>query len=137
MNKMRELTRCPNCNRVLVGHEAVHAVRGQLYCSEACAIEDIMNDYIMNAKELAKEDYASMAEIVSVEDVLKEDMQTVEITVTCNKHIRLPADLTEEQACEEAKHLYNEGLVVVEPDDCDTYTVACTLVDRENSVQEG
>lgn len=133
---MKELTRCPRCNRVLVSHEEVHAVKGQLYCSETCAILDITDDYIQNAKEMAKEDYASMAEIVRVEDVLKEDLQTVEVTVMCKKRISLPASLSKEEAIIEARQLYDDGLVVVETDDCDEFTVVCTLVDRDNSEQE-
>lgn len=135
MCEMKELTRCPRCNRILVSHDEVHAVRGQLYCSETCAILDITDDYIQNAKELAKEDYASLAEIVSVKDVLKEELQTVELTVTCKKRIHLPANLSKEDALIEARQLYDDGLVVAEPDDCDEFTVTCALVDRDNSAQ--
>lgn len=136
MNKMKELTRCPRCNKVLISHEEIHAVKGQLYCSETCAVLDITDDYIRNAKELAREDYASMAEVVRAEDVLKEDLQIVEITVTCTKRVHLPADLTKEAALIEARQLYDDGLVVVDIDDCDEVHVICKLVEKENSLQE-
>lgn len=134
MSKMKELTRCPRCNKILVSHEEIHAIKGDLYCSKNCAVLSIMDDYILNAKELALEDYDSMAEIVGSADVLQEDLQTVEIKVVCTKRINLPANLTKEEACHEARRLHDEGLVVVEPDDCEEIEVLYTLVEEENSV---
>lgn len=136
---MKALTLCKKCQRPLVAHEEIHAVKGQLYCSKSCAVYDIMDEYIMNAHELATEDYASMAEIVRAEDVLSEDLQTVEVIVTCRKYIKLPADLTEEKAIREARQLYDDGLVVAEPGDCDEILVVCKLVKEDNSkhVMEG
>lgn len=130
---MKELTRCMMCGRVLVGQEEVHAVKGSLYCSKACAIDDLTNDYITNAKELAAEEYNSLAEIVRTEDVLSEDLQEVEITVVCKKVIKLPADLSAEDALNEAEKLYKEGLVVIDQYDCDNVEVTYELVTKENS----
>ena len=131
---MKELTKCPNCGRPLVSHEQVHAVSGGLYCSKSCAINYIMNDYLMNAKEMAIETYNAEAEIVSTEDILKEDLQEVAITVTCTKIVRLPVTLSEQEAIDTIMSMYHEGLLVVEADDCDTVDARCTLVSNENSV---
>ena len=68
------MTRCQCCNKPLKDFDMVHAVMGALYCSHACAIEDITNDIIMNAKEDAKEAYASCAEIVAPRDILANEM---------------------------------------------------------------
>ena len=133
---MKELNKCARCGRVLVGQEEVHAIRGSLYCSKNCAVQDIMDDYLMNAKEMAIEEYDNEAEVVRTEDVLAEDLQTVEIVVTCKKRIKLPADLTKAEALAQAAQLYAEGLVAAEPGDCDDYTIEYTLVSEDNSVNE-
>jgi len=133
MSQMKELTRCPRCNRMLVGQEEVHAYRGQLYCSKNCAVQDITDDYIQNAKEMAIEAYDSEAEIVSATDVLKEDLLAIKITVSCTRIINVPANLPKDEAIKEAAQLYNDGLVPVEPDDCDDMSVTYELVKEENS----
>lgn len=92
-----------------------------------------MAEITLNAKEAAIEEYDSKAEIVSIHDVLAEDLQTVEITVVCKKHIKLPKNLAEAEALIEARQLYDDGLVGVEPDDCDEVTIKCELVKDENS----
>lgn len=130
---MSELNLCPRCKTPLVHHEEVHSVKGQLYCSRKCAIDDIMDDYIMNAKEIAIDVYDSEAEVVSIHDVLAEDLQTVEIVVLCMKRVQLPKNLTEQEALIEARQLYDDGLVAVEIDDCDEVIVRCELVKDENS----
>ena len=128
-----ELTRCPVCKRILVGQDIVHAVEGNLYCSRNCAVQYLMDDYIQNAKEMAIEAYNDGAEIVAVEDILSEEMQEVKITVTCTKVIRLPKNLSAEQAIETATQLYNDGTVVAEPDDCDKSNITYELVSNKNS----
>lgn len=130
---MSELNLCPRCKTPLVHHEEVHSVKGQLYCSRRCAIDDIMDDYIMNAKELAIEAYDSEAEVVSIHDVLAEDLQTVEIVVACMKRIQLPKNMSESEALTVARELYEAGQVVVEVDDCDDVIVRCELVKNDNS----
>lgn len=133
---MKELNKCARCGRLLISQEEVHAINGALYCSKNCAVQDIMDDYIANAKALAIEAYDSEAEVVRTEDVLAEDLQTVEIVVTCKKHIKLPANLNEAEALAEAAKLYIDGLVSAEVDDCDDCTIEYTLVSKGNSVNE-
>lgn len=92
-----------------------------------------MDEIILNAKEAAIEKYDANAEVVSTQDVLAEDLQTVEIVVMCMKRIKLPKNLAEADAIIEARQLYDDGLVAVEPDDCDEVIVRCELVKDENS----
>ena len=134
---MENLTVCPYCKTPLVHHEEVHAVNGKLYCCKECAVQDMTNDILINAKEMALEDYASNAEIVSTHDVLGEDLQTVEIVVMCMKRIKLPRNLSEQEAIDEATRLYTDGLVAVEPDDCDEVVFRCELVKDNSEHQEG
>lgn len=128
-----ELTPCTRCKRPLVGQEEIHAVRGSLYCSKTCAVADIMEDYLMNAKEMAIEAYNDEAEIVRTEDVLGEDLQEVKITMTLTKVIKLPKDLSEAEAVSEACSLYNQGLVILDVDDCDESNIVYELVKNDNS----
>lgn len=130
---MSELNLCPRCKTPLVHHEEVHALHGELFCSKSCAVLHTMDDIILNAKEAAIEDYDSNAEVVAAKDVLGEDLQTVEIIVTCTKRILLPKSLSEEEARHEARRLHDDGFVVVEPDDCEEITVTYELVKDENS----
>lgn len=130
---MKNLNLCPRCKVPLVSHEEVHAINGELYCSKRCAVASIMDEILLNAKEMAIEEYDSKAEVVSVHDVLGEDLQTVEVVVACMKRIKLPKNLAEAEAIAEAKSLYDSGLVVVEPDDCDEVIITCELVKDENS----
>lgn len=68
------MTLCGHCQKPLKDFDEVHAVHGILYCSRECAIADITNDIIMNAKEAAIEAYACGAEIVATEEILKDEM---------------------------------------------------------------
>lgn len=133
---MKELTLCPRCRRPLVGQEEVHAVRGVLYCSRECAIQDITEDYIMNAKAMAIEDYDSEGEVVATHEVLKAELQQVRVTLTITKVINLPADLTEADAVGEACSLVNRGLVTLDVDDCDDSSFTYELVKKNNSKYE-
>lgn len=130
---MSQLNLCPRCKTPLVHHEEVHALHGELFCSKNCAVLHTMDDIILNAKEAAIEDYESNAEVVSIHDVLKEDLQTIEVVVMCMKRVHLPKNLSEAEAIAEATKLYKEGLVAVEPDDCDETIFKCELVRDENS----
>ena len=133
---MNQLNLCPHCKTPLVHHEEVHALNGELYCSKACAVAHITDDIILNAKEAAIEEYDSKAEIVSAHDVLSEDLQTVEVVVMCMKRVKFPKNLTEKQVLLEARNLFDEGLLAVEPDDCDDMIVKCELVKEENSTHD-
>lgn len=73
------MTVCEHCKKPLAELEEVHAYRGSLYCSKECTIKDIMNDYIMNAKELAIEDYVCCAEIVATSDILADEIDTEDV----------------------------------------------------------
>lgn len=131
---MKELTKCLNCGNPLVSHEEVHAVRGGLYCSKSCSIEDIKKDIVTTASEHAAEIYDDEAEVVLAKDILSEDLQDIKITVTCTKTVKMPRNLTAEQAISEVTQMYKEGLIVVEPGyECDSYEVKCELVINENS----
>lgn len=68
------MTLCGNCHKPLKDFAEVHAVSGILYCTRECAIEDITNDIIMNAKEAALEAYASCAEVVATVEILADEM---------------------------------------------------------------
>lgn len=71
------MTLCGHCHKPLIGFAEVHAVKGILYCSRECAIDDINNDIIMNAKEAAIEEYACCAEIVATTEVLKDELRAL------------------------------------------------------------
>lgn len=60
---------CAHCNKNLALLDEIHTVDGQLFCSKECAIEYLMNDIIMNAKESAIEAYGDTAEVVSPVDI--------------------------------------------------------------------
>lgn len=130
---MKRLNLCPQCKTPLVHHEEIHALNGELYCSKNCAVLHTMDDIILNAREAAIEEYDSNAEVVSSRDVLGEDLQTIEITVCCMKRIWVPKNLTEAEAIAEAKKLYQDSRVAVEPDDCTESVVTYELVRDENS----
>lgn len=68
------MTLCGHCQKPLREFDEVHAVQGILYCSRECAIDDITNDIIMNAKEAAIEAYACEAEVVATTEILKDEM---------------------------------------------------------------
>ena len=68
MTKDRD-TKCMHCNKELVSVPEIVSARGSLYCSKDCAVQDITNDIIMNAKEAAIEEYDSCAEIVTPTDI--------------------------------------------------------------------
>jgi hypothetical protein len=92
-----------------------------------------MDDIILNVKAMAIESYESNAEVVSIHDVLKEDLQTVEIVVSCMTRVCLPKNMSEAEAIAEATKMYKDGLVLVEPDECDEMIFKCELVKEENS----
>lgn len=136
------MNKCPRCGSILVAHETAQAVGGKIYCSRDCAVRDIADTllhYTMAGKshneatEVAKEYFDECAETVLTEDVLAEDLQEVQIAVTYYKTIKLPKCMSEAKAKEVAEKLWNDGLVLVEPDDCDDVSIECELVKRHNS----
>lgn len=124
---------CARCGSTLIDHEEIHVIDGKLYCSKDCAVQDITDDYTMNAKEMALEAYASEAEVVSAEDILGEDMRTVRIIVSHMKQIKVPKNLTDREALAEATKRYNDGTVFVDQDNCDETVLVCELVKKHNS----
>lgn len=131
-----KLTCCPMCNSVLVEHPQAHALDGQLFCSRKCAIQYLTAKYIQNAKEMAIEAYDSNAEVVSTEDILGEDMYEVKVTLTCTTVFKMPKSLTEQEAITTVTNLYKEGLIEVQPDECDETVFKCELVKDNNSAQQ-
>lgn len=136
------MNKCPACGTVLVSHETAHALNGKLFCSRSCAIKDAALNMPLykeghcthnQATEWAKDAYDARAEVVRTEDVLSEDLQSVQIAVTCYKTIKLPKCYTESKALEVAEKLWNDGLVVAEIDDCDDISFTCALVKDNNS----
>lgn len=139
------MNKCPVCGAILVSHESAHAFDGKLFCSRSCAIKHYVencdayiNGFISHDKatECAKLAYDARAEVVSTEDVLAEDLQTVQIAVTCFKTIKLPKCLSEEKALAVAEKLWKDGIVVAEIDDCDEVVFECMLVKDYNSKHE-
>lgn len=72
-----KLTCCAKCHRLLAQFKEVHAVSGQLYCSKDCAVKDIADDYIMNAKEMALEAYACEAEVIATADIMADEISAL------------------------------------------------------------
>ena len=74
-----------------------------------------------------------VAETISTEEVLAEDLQEVQIAVTYFKTIKVPKCLTEAKAMEVTKKMWNDGIITAEPGDCDDVRFECELVNRDNS----
>lgn len=136
------MNKCPRCGSVLVAHETAHAVDGKLWCSRDCAIRDLTGKFLQDAStvkryneahQIACDYYDERAEVVDTETVLAEDLQEVQIAVTCFKTIKLPKCLSEDKAKEVAEKLWNDGIVVAEPGDCDDVRFECELVRKCNS----
>ena len=133
---MKELNKCPRCGSVLISHETVHALNGELYCSRNCAIRDTAEILMKNSEgithntaiEAAKGIYDDEAEVVATEDTLAEDFQEVRVSVTFTKIVKLPRDLSEDKAKEVAEHLWNESLVTPDYEDHDEMRFDCELV---------
>lgn len=138
---MQELNKCPICGQLLVAHEEIIAVRGQLCCSYKCAIDLLVSTLHEQFPKLRTETLYKMAkaiyiderEVVRAEDVLGEDLQEVQIAVTFFKTIKLPKTLSEEKMKEVATKLWMDGTVCAEPDDCDDVQFDCALVRDRNS----
>lgn len=68
------MTTCEMCGKPLKTVAEAHAWQGSLYCSEQCTLDAITEEIIVNAKEVAKETYASEAEVVSTADIIAEEI---------------------------------------------------------------
>lgn len=138
---MQELNKCPKCGQLLVAHEEIIAMHGELYCSRNCAIHALADDLrpkhpLLKHNTLvnmAKLIFADEAELVTAEDVLGEDLQEVQIAVTYYKTIKLPRTMSEDKMKEVAEKLWQDGTVCAEPDDCDDFSFDCALVKDRNS----
>lgn len=138
---MQDLNKCPKCGQLLVAHEEIVSVRGQLCCSYKCAIEvlvDALREQFPKLRTetlytMAKAIYMDERDVVRTEDVLGEDLQEVQIAVTYYKTIKLPKTMSEEKMKEVATKLWMDGTVCAEPDDCDDVRFECALVKDRNS----
>ena len=136
------MNRCPRCGRLLVAHESVHAIDGKLYDSRTCFLRDYVDantpdgfsvKQINQVWEEAIAYYNMHAEVLASEDVLAEDLQEVQIAVTFYKTVKVPKCLTREKALEVVEKMWNDGIIVAEPGDCDDVMFECELVNRDNS----
>ena len=59
---------CTRCKKLLKAGDEVHALDNEIFCSEECTILSLTDDIIMNAKECAKETYASEATVLTLRD---------------------------------------------------------------------
>lgn len=63
------MTECKHCHMDLSKVEEVHAVQGDLFCSEDCAIEHIARNIIRSAHDMAHDIYSDCAETVLPGDI--------------------------------------------------------------------
>lgn len=61
---------CATCRKSITSGHEIHQIDGENYCSRDCAVKSIMDNIIMNAKELAIEHYDEYA-VVTEADVCK------------------------------------------------------------------
>lgn len=134
---------CPRCGSVLITHEKLQAIDGKLYCSRGCTLRDLADRFLQDentakrlndAWNIAVDYFNDCSEEVSSEDVLDEDLQSVQIAVTYFKTVNVPKCITREKALEVVEKMWNDGKVNAEPDDCDEVSFACELVDKDNSL---
>lgn len=73
------MNQCKWCRRILAEVEEIHVVNGELYCSKECAVYSLMEDIMLNVKELAIETYDAEAEIVAAKDIIADEVETLEV----------------------------------------------------------
>jgi hypothetical protein len=142
--KMQELNKCPKCGQLLIAHEEIIAMHGELYCSRNCAVHELADDLrrqhpllkYNTLVDMAKAMYEDVSEVVRTDEVLSEDLQEVQIAVTYYKTITLPKTLSEEKAKEVAEKLWNDDIIRAEPEDCDDVRFDCALVKGKNSTHD-
>ena len=108
------MNKCTRCGRVLAMRKTLIAIDGALYCGRACARMTLIDDEVdksiseglnrpyKESKAAADARYEECAEEVAMEDVLGEDLQDVQITLTLYKTVKVPKCLPKEKA-EEAE----------------------------------
>lgn len=81
------MTECARCKKHLVDTDEIHVVDGEMFCSRECAIAQLTDNIITNAKEAAIELYDKEAEVVSPFDVIKDEMPKVNriVEILCRR----------------------------------------------------
>lgn len=121
---------CTRCNKLLNTGDEAHIVDDDVFCSEACAVRHIMDEMIMNAKELAKEKYASDATILTVRsttgkelcDVCSKDLASCETIWAAGGRLYCShkcgvKDYTVGKDVEHAEHVFNMVAEEITPAD--------------------
>ena len=135
---MKDLNRCATCGKVLVTKETVHAVDGKMYCCRSCAITDIARSMMPEssavkqfnrAYEQAKEHYDECAEELATEDILKEDLCEVNVSVHFFRTIKMPRYGTKQDLLDKVYELFEDGEIVVGPEEFDHMRFDCELVE--------
>jgi DNA-directed RNA polymerase subunit M/transcription elongation factor TFIIS len=136
------MNKCKRCGSILIAHENIHVVDGELYCSRNCAVRNLAERFLQDdntakryndAFNVAKEYYEDCVDIVDPESILAEDMQDVQIAVTYFKTVKVPKCLSKKRAEEVVEMMWNKGIISAEPDDCDDVQFECELVSEDNS----
>lgn len=143
---MKDLNRCATCGKLLVTNETVHVVDGKMYCCRSCAIMDIVYTLMTepravvqfdrayaqtfnSAYEQAKEHYDECAEEVATEDILKEDLCEVNVSVHFFRTIKMPRYWTKQDLLDKVYELFEDGKIVVGPEEFDHMRFDCELVE--------
>ena len=143
---MKDLNRCATCGKVLVTKETVHTVDGKMYCCRSCAIMDIVYTLMTepravvqfdrayaqtfnSAYEQAKEHYDECAEEVATEDILKEDLCEVNVSVHFFRTIKMPRYWTKQDLLDKVRELFEDGEIIVGPEEFDHMRFDCELVE--------
>lgn len=108
------MTECTRCKKHLVDATEIHVVDGEMFCSEECAVVHLTDEIIMNAKEMAKEQYLEAVEVVSPFDVIKDEMPKVNriVEILCRRDGMTIDEATERleevrELAEDAIHNYD------------------------------
>lgn len=143
---MKDLNRCATCGKPLVTNETAHVVDGKMYCCRSCAIMDIVYTLMTepravvqfdrayaqtfnSAYEQAKEHYDECAEEVATEDILKEDLCEVNVSVHFFRTIKMPRYWTKQDLLDKVYELFEDGKIVVGPKEFDHMRFDCELVE--------
>lgn len=125
---MNEGNVCASCGKELITAEEIHVVKGEHYCSKECAITHIMNDIVLNSKELAIAQYYEYAEVVTPSDIglCYKKVWTSYSKDTDVTTIFLSKCLDKE--CTEVKSVEVVGFYFGEPDEVSTETYLGELI---------
>lgn len=104
------MTKCERCNKPLTEAAEIHVVEGEMFCSRACAIAQLTDNIITNAKESAIELYDDTAEVVSPFDVIKDEMPKVNriVEILCRRDGMTLAEAT--KRLEDVRKLAEEAI---------------------------